>query len=309
MNDVFSIDFTRAMPPTLRNDPAMLALGQSIAGELQENIRLASLTLIFHRIDELDENVLDILARDMHVDWWDDSHPIEVKRRILRDSVRVHMRLGTRFAIETPLRNIFPNSNVQEWFEYGGTHHRFRIHLNVSDYNMPIDIGRVLWAVNFYKRLTAHLDDLSYYLSLFVRNRNTFRFHNLTIGLGAWNITRPRNQRWNRSIRWNGKHKWSGETIPHGIIMSNIKFAFRIWNVTKPSGTRWNRSIQWNRQHRWSERRTTANNLTLRNVTFSIGTSYRQPGNTVTLISRIRWNGRIQWNGQYKWNDINKEVL
>ena len=35
----------------------------------------------------------------MHVDWYDYSYPIEAKRNILRDSVKVHKKMGTKYAI------------------------------------------------------------------------------------------------------------------------------------------------------------------------------------------------------------------
>jgi hypothetical protein len=39
-DDVYSIDFTRTLPPAFKNDPNMLALGKVIAEGLQKDIRL-----------------------------------------------------------------------------------------------------------------------------------------------------------------------------------------------------------------------------------------------------------------------------
>ena len=120
MNDLYSIDFTRSLPPALKNDPNMLALAQTIAEQLQATARQIKQNIIYARIDELDEQTLDILAYDLHVDWYDYSYPIEVKRRTIKDSVRVHRRLGTKYAVETALGAVFPGTKVQEWFEYEG---------------------------------------------------------------------------------------------------------------------------------------------------------------------------------------------
>ena len=35
VNDLYSIDFTRSLPPALKNDPILLALARSIAEQLQ----------------------------------------------------------------------------------------------------------------------------------------------------------------------------------------------------------------------------------------------------------------------------------
>ena len=114
MNDLYSIDFTRSLPPALKNDPNMLALAQTIAEQLQATARQIKQNIIYARIDELDEQTLDILAYDLHVDWYDYSYPIEVKRRTIKDSVRVHRRLGTKYAVETALGAVFPGTKVQE---------------------------------------------------------------------------------------------------------------------------------------------------------------------------------------------------
>lgn len=167
-NTVYDIDFTRALPDPLKNDDTMLALGRAIAGELQENIRMSRLAIIYARLDELDEGILDILARDLHVDWYEDTYPIEAKRQVIKDSVKVHKRLGTKYAMVTALGSVFPHTEVQEWYEYGGTHHRFRIILDFTSAKAPADIFQVLRTQQFYKRLTAHLDEIIVQMSAVV---------------------------------------------------------------------------------------------------------------------------------------------
>lgn len=83
-NDLFSVDFTRSLPPTLKNDPNMLALAQVIAEQLQINARDIEKNIIYPRIDELDEQTLDILAYDLHVDWYDYSYPKAKTRPLYR---------------------------------------------------------------------------------------------------------------------------------------------------------------------------------------------------------------------------------
>ena len=167
-NTVYDIDFTRALPEPLKNDDNMLALGRAIAGELQENIRMSRLAIIYARLDELDEGILDILARDLHVDWYEDTYPVGAKRQVIKDSVKIHKRLGTKYAMTTALGSVFPNTEVQEWFEYGGTHHRFRIILDFTDAKAPADFFQILRTQQFYKRLTAHLDEIVVQMSAVV---------------------------------------------------------------------------------------------------------------------------------------------
>lgn len=162
-NSLYDIDFTFALPPTLKQDDEMLSLARIIAGELQENIRLARLNIIYARIDKLPENVLDILAYDFHVDWYDYSYPVSVKRQIIKDSVKVHKRLGTKYAVETVLSNVFQKAWVSEWYEYGGRPYYFRINIDVSESGASIKENKeLIRQIFFYKNLRSWIDEISY---------------------------------------------------------------------------------------------------------------------------------------------------
>ena len=161
-NTIYSIDLTRALPPTLKNDEDMLALARVIGNELQESGRLIRQNLIYPRIDELPENVLDILAYDLHVDWYDFDYPIEAKRGIIKDSVKVHKRLGTVYATLTALRSVYPNSEIEEWFDYGGEPFLFRVVIDVTKAKAPAEYFQIKRAIDSYKRLTAHMESLIY---------------------------------------------------------------------------------------------------------------------------------------------------
>ena len=92
-----------ALPHVLRQDPNMLALADSIATVLSFQWDEIDLLRIYQRIDELDEDLLDILAYDFKVDWWDYNYSLDVKRQTLKDNWRVHRMLGTRAALELAL--------------------------------------------------------------------------------------------------------------------------------------------------------------------------------------------------------------
>ena len=161
-NTIYGIDLTRALPPTLKNDEDMLALARVIGAELQETGRLIRQNIIYPRIDELPENVLDILAYDLHVDWYDFDYPIEAKRSIIKDSVKVHKRLGTVYATLTALRSVYPNSEIEEWFDYGGEPFLFRVVIDVTKAKAPAEYFQIKRAIDAYKRLTAHMESLIY---------------------------------------------------------------------------------------------------------------------------------------------------
>ena len=117
----------RALPEVLRADPVALALATAIAAEIEEAVCNTSLASIYARIDELDEPLLDILAKDFKVDWWRADAPIEEKRYTLKTSWYIHKHLGTKAAVETAIRDFIGTGVVQEWYEYGGKPHHYRI--------------------------------------------------------------------------------------------------------------------------------------------------------------------------------------
>ena len=157
--DLYSVDFTRSLPPTLKDDPEINALGRAIAGQLQITAQQIRRNIIYARIDELDVQTLDILAYDLHVDWYDHSYPIEVKLQTIKDSVKIHRRLGTKYAVETALGAVFPGTRVEEWFEYGGDPYTLRVIINATENGVTAaQQAAVLERVIFYKNLRSHLE-------------------------------------------------------------------------------------------------------------------------------------------------------
>ena len=133
--DFYSADFTNSLPPALKNDPDMMALAQTISAQLQTTAAEVRKNIIYARIDELDEATLDVLAYDLHVDWYDYSYPIEVKRRTIRDVWRAH----------------------------GGDPYKCRVVIGATEAGITADRqAAVLDRVRFYKNLRSHLEAISY---------------------------------------------------------------------------------------------------------------------------------------------------
>lgn len=178
-NTIYDVDFTRALPAALKEDSTMLALGSVIAGELQRNIELSRLNIIYARIDELEENVLDILAYDLLIDWYDPDAAIELKRTIIKQSVKVHKLMGTKYAVESVVNAYFGSGEVRMWYEYGGEPHHFKIisdNPNITDENAE-KFFRLLSVV---KRLSSWLETVlialtgesSVFLGMVIKERN-----------------------------------------------------------------------------------------------------------------------------------------
>lgn len=154
------------VPPALKNDPSMMALAAADAEALAARLAEIDRVRVISNIDELPEDLLDILARDFKVDWWDPEYSLAEKRRTLKDSWRVHKKLGTKTAVETAIRAIYPETTVEPWFEYeGGEPYHFRLRINITgDSGDRARQKRVLERLSCYKSLRDHLDAAKYFL-------------------------------------------------------------------------------------------------------------------------------------------------
>lgn len=153
------------LPVALQKDPSAVALAEAVAELLAQRLEEIDQLRIYPSIDQLDEALLDILAYDFKVDWWDADYSLEEKRQTLKDSWRVHKLLGTKAAVETAISAIYPHTQVLEWFEYGGEPHHFRLDINITNDSIDSDKQRrVLERLNFYKSLRSHNDGVTYFV-------------------------------------------------------------------------------------------------------------------------------------------------
>lgn len=232
MNSLKDADFYATFPPALKKDEKMVALGRLIADELHQTVEQTKKNIIYANINELSETWLDVLAYDLHVDWYDYDYPIEAKRAIIRDSVRVHQKLGTKAAVEMALGGIHPKSEIEEWFDYGGKPYRFRIVLDTTESRVAADYDEIIKTVDIYKRLTAHLDGLYYQGSITV-------------------VVMPKTEFWLYSVPMTGQLK--AGTEPHrntvgaveNTVIDVMTQAAGYTAKFTPTGTKPDRNIQY----------------------------------------------------------------
>ena len=149
-----------ALPRVLQEDPVTLGLASAIAAELNAVVCKISLENIYANIDSMDEALLDILAKDFKVDWWRADASIEEKRATLKTSWYVHRHLGTKSAVEVAIKDFIGTGTVQEWFEYGGQPHHFRIK-NGDNTAILENLSQFLSVLRVVQRGSSVLDHLT----------------------------------------------------------------------------------------------------------------------------------------------------
>ena len=153
-----------SLPAVLANDDNMAALASAVAEVLAARVGEIERVSIYSQIDRLPNELLDILANDFKVDWWDANYTLEEKRRTLKDSWNVHRRLGTKAAVVLAISAIYPDTQISEWWEYGGKPYHFKLLIDATYEDVdPVRHQRVIDRVAFYKNLRSVLDEVEYY--------------------------------------------------------------------------------------------------------------------------------------------------
>ena len=152
-----------SFPLAFRKDPKMIALANSIANVLERRLDEIDLGQIYTRIDQLPEDLLDILARDFAVDWYDRSYTLGEKRKTIKGSFYVHRHRGTKAAVEKAISAIYSNPKVLEWFDYDGSPYHFKLRITVDFAAINEEKHQqVLQKIICYKNLRSQLDGIIY---------------------------------------------------------------------------------------------------------------------------------------------------
>ena len=153
--------FMDSLPTSILEDEHLRNLAEVAARVMLKVYETRWKPALYSRIDDMDEAVLDILASDLKVDWYDYDASVDVKRRQIKDSWYVHKHMGTKKAVETAVSDVWPISVVEEWFEYEGDPYHFRVALGAdeSTEDNPIYVDTVLSKVKLFKPARAVMDD------------------------------------------------------------------------------------------------------------------------------------------------------
>lgn len=155
------------LPSSLKNDTDMICLSYALKRAIERLLTYERSAMIYNFIDELPEQVLNALAGDLHVDWYDFDYSTDIKRAIIKSSIKIYQKMGTKYAVETALRDVYKGADVSEWFEYGGKPYHFKIGVDISREGLSENTdSEITEKVNFYKNLRSHCDGIYYHLGM-----------------------------------------------------------------------------------------------------------------------------------------------
>lgn len=167
MNRLDNIKLQSIVPSSIGRDEQVKALCQAIDVKLQRVAAETELVLLLPRLNALPEEIIDELAWQYHVDFYDYSASLEKKRSLVRQAIAWHKRKGTPAAVEEVCTAVFKTAKVFENWEYGGEPYHFQVRLIEEAVPDEKVIDNLQRAIQQTKNTRSWLDGLSFYRGLF----------------------------------------------------------------------------------------------------------------------------------------------
>lgn len=118
---------TDALPKILTKEPWAQAMAYAVSKQLNRLLTYADGVRIFASIDTMPGEILDILAVELRLPYYDQTFSTTVKRELIKGALQYWATAGTVESLSKILANIFGDAEIEEWFEYGGEPGYFRI--------------------------------------------------------------------------------------------------------------------------------------------------------------------------------------
>ena len=155
------------LPEYLSERPEVKSLSYAISQAVKRCLGFSDKTGVYSDLDNAPEEVLDLLAVEMGTQYYNTSLPIERKRDLIKNTLIWYANAGSKNAVLELANSIYGgNSGLEEWFEYNGDPGMFRLYVDISDSaenpTSDHDVQDIVNRMAKSKRLSAHLEDLSY---------------------------------------------------------------------------------------------------------------------------------------------------
>ena len=161
--NIQTVDLLKLQTKWMQDDTVTKGLCAALTPQLQslaeKIIKALGLPLVTIDYTKLTEEVMDQLALDLLIAWYDSGESTETKAKVIKNADRLHSIAGTPAAIEEVMQIYFGDGEVKEWFDYGGNPGYFKVVTsNVSVTGEKID--EFLAILESIKRASAWLEEV-----------------------------------------------------------------------------------------------------------------------------------------------------
>lgn len=177
MNEAKLIDFVPASIIHDKTIKGLCAAADVIIRKLENELPKANL---FENLHLFTDKELDIIAEAEEIPWYDTSYEKAVKIDIIHDYEKFAMIIGTKEAIEGVTTNIFGESYIDEWYEYGGQQYGFKVHTQAL---LTPDMNDI------FTRVIEHVKNMRSNVESIAVNRDTSQ--TIYAGVEQYSTTHP----------------------------------------------------------------------------------------------------------------------
>jgi phage tail P2-like protein len=345
--DLSNISILSLMPPNFAEDQDVKMMAEAFDKALQEIIlKIPNIAIIPNLVLDniVNEILIDLLAWQFHVDFYNPNLPIETKRELVLKSLDWHYRKGTPSVVKEIVSTVFSRAEIQEWFNYGGLPYRFRIG---TDEEMPDAETRanLIRAINSVKNTRSYLDAITTMLffedEIYVTDSLTMVVHvnrfqdyygNRFKFNGAAKFDGVTQNEWiyvngkfngaykfdgelpfGGSRKFNGDYKFNGKMVFNGISPGKIRntyrltppFKFSSWIVDTLSFSIGDLNLEdTQRASLWFDG----------SVKFDGGSKFNRVSqypinNPIAGIKNNKFNGHVSFDGDYQFNNVFKDRI
>ncbi|WP_455797530.1 phage tail protein I [Clostridium butyricum] len=165
--DLNKIDLLSLQTSYMQKDNFVQALCKALNPVFQKLSDSTRLVFIYGRIDELEEEAIDSLAWQFHVDFYDYSLSLDQKRELVKKAILLHITKGTASSVEEVVASsLFENSYIKEWFEYGGNPYFFIMNIDISDRGASkFELNKLDNIIESYKNKRSWLEKVNIHYS------------------------------------------------------------------------------------------------------------------------------------------------
>ncbi|MBN1048700.1 phage tail protein I [Clostridium botulinum] len=187
-----NIDLLNLQTSYMQNDHFVQALCKALNPWFQKLSDSIRLVFIYGRVDELEEEAVDSLAWQFHVDFYDYTLSLDQKRELVKKSIYLHRIKGTPKAVEDACTTVFGKTKLKEWFQYdGGKPYYFGLDVDITECGAsPEELKKLDVLIDAYKNKRSWVD----YINLFIASKGNIYIGASTvmseeISVLPWNIT------------------------------------------------------------------------------------------------------------------------
>ena len=118
MTDLVQAELQDLLPEPLKSDVDVIAIFYALRMAIAEVLKYSVNTRMYADIDHVSENILDYMAVEMRLAYYDESFSVEVKRELIKNSYMSYMEAGTKESVEKLVKQIYGYGSVTEWFDF-----------------------------------------------------------------------------------------------------------------------------------------------------------------------------------------------